>query len=41
MTISEEDENSFVKGAVASHNVCGLADKLYLAHVLEAIGTED
>jgi hypothetical protein len=39
--ISEEEEASFVKGSVASHNVYGLADRLYLAHVMEAIGAKE
>ena len=39
--MTDEQEATFVKGAISSHNVCGLADKLYLAYVLEAIGRED
>ena len=35
--ITEEEEASFVKGCIASHNVAGLADKIYLAYVMEAI----
>jgi hypothetical protein len=38
--MTDEEEASYIKGAVSSHNVYGLADKIYLAHVLEAIGVE-
>jgi len=36
--MTDEQEATFIKGAISSHNVCGLGDTLYLAYVLEAIG---
>lgn len=38
--ITEDEGASFMRGCMASHNVAGLADRLYLAHVLEAIGAK-
>jgi hypothetical protein len=38
--LTEEDEACFVRGCVSSHNVTGLADRLYLPPVLEAIGAK-
>ena len=37
--MSEKDELSFIKGSVATRPIIGLSDKIYLAHVLDAIGT--
>jgi hypothetical protein len=37
----EDEEECFVRGALASHNIRGKNDIYYLASVLEAIGGED
>jgi hypothetical protein len=39
--MSDEEEASFVRGAVATHPTTGTSDKIYLQHVLASIGVED
>ena len=38
--MTDDEEASFVRACTSSHNVAGLADKIYLAYVMQAIGAK-